>query len=129
MPISDWSSDVFSSDLKDGRRRLPFDLGHGLIDQFRQFFLAARHDRARFVRRKAFKRREQHRLAAGRCDRAQPTLGGALQIVAFAIAVNFDLGAVVNALKRLVERSDEHTSELQSHMRSSYAVFCLNKKK
>src|SRR3546814_10884812 len=25
-------------------------------------------------------------------------------------------------------RSDEHTSELQSLMRSSYAVFCLNKK-
>src|SRR3546814_10216076 len=26
-------------------------------------------------------------------------------------------------------RSEEHTSELQSLMRSSYAVFCLNKKK
>src|SRR3546814_7099595 len=28
-----------------------------------------------------------------------------------------------------VERSEEHTSELQSLMRSSYAVFCLKKKK
>src|SRR3546814_5573276 len=27
-----------------------------------------------------------------------------------------------------VERSEEHTSELQSLMRSSYAVFCLKKK-
>src|SRR3546814_9816843 len=27
------------------------------------------------------------------------------------------------------ERSEEHTSELQSLMRSSYAVFCLQKKK
>src|SRR3546814_5660312 len=26
-------------------------------------------------------------------------------------------------------RSEEHTSELQSLMRTSYAVFCLNKKK
>src|SRR3546814_2891518 len=26
-------------------------------------------------------------------------------------------------------RSEEHTSELQSRMRSSYAVFCLKKKK
>src|SRR3546814_10025030 len=26
-------------------------------------------------------------------------------------------------------RSEEHTSELQSLMRSAYAVFCLNKKK
>src|SRR3546814_2306966 len=29
----------------------------------------------------------------------------------------------------LVQRSEEHTSELQSLMRISYAVFCLNKKK
>src|SRR3546814_10174843 len=28
-----------------------------------------------------------------------------------------------------VERSEEHTSELQSLMRTSYAVFCLTKKK
>src|SRR3546814_2166562 len=28
----------------------------------------------------------------------------------------------------LVKRSEEHTSELQSLMRNSYAVFCLNKK-
>src|SRR3546814_3397864 len=30
--------------------------------------------------------------------------------------------------KRLIERSEEHTSELQSLMRISYAVFCLKKK-
>src|SRR3546814_7750604 len=30
---------------------------------------------------------------------------------------------------RSILRSDEETSELQSLMRSSYAVFCLNKKK
>src|SRR3546814_9293670 len=29
----------------------------------------------------------------------------------------------------LIFRSEEHTSELQSLMRSSYAVFCLKKKK
>src|SRR3546814_8962490 len=28
----------------------------------------------------------------------------------------------------VVQRSEEHTSELQSLMRISYAVFCLNKK-
>src|SRR3546814_2949006 len=32
-------------------------------------------------------------------------------------------------LKGLGERSEEHTSELQSLMRISYAVFCLTKKK
>src|SRR3546814_10500070 len=34
-----------------------------------------------------------------------------------------------SALVYLVGRSEEHTSELQSLMRSSYAVFCLKKKK
>src|SRR3546814_6398516 len=32
------------------------------------------------------------------------------------------------ALEELVRRSEEHTSELQSLMRISYAVFCLKKK-
>src|SRR3546814_4134581 len=32
-------------------------------------------------------------------------------------------------LKMLWQRSEEHTSELQSLMRISYAVFCLKKKK
>src|SRR3546814_8386721 len=31
--------------------------------------------------------------------------------------------------RRQQERSEEHTSELQSLMRISYAVFCLNNKK
>src|SRR3546814_7148281 len=32
-------------------------------------------------------------------------------------------------IRAVVTRSEEHTSELQSLMRISYAVFCLNKKK
>src|SRR3546814_8900015 len=35
----------------------------------------------------------------------------------------------VTTLKHLKARSEEHTSELQSLMRISYAVFCLKKKK
>src|SRR3546814_1417677 len=31
--------------------------------------------------------------------------------------------------KAIIDRSEEHTSELQSLMRISYAVFCLKKKK
>src|SRR3546814_1002063 len=34
-----------------------------------------------------------------------------------------------NAAARMLKRSEEHTSELQSLMRISYAVFCLKKKK
>src|SRR3546814_1651971 len=38
--------------------------------------------------------------------------------------------AHIHALARdLAQRSEEHTSELQSLMRISYAVFCLKKKK
>src|SRR3546814_4710536 len=36
--------------------------------------------------------------------------------------------ATARALDLLEERSEEHTSELQSLMRISYAVFCLKKK-
>src|SRR3546814_1472434 len=38
------------------------------------------------------------------------------------------LGRIVEMVA-VEERSEEHTSELQSLMRISYAVFCLNKKK
>src|SRR3546814_4967727 len=38
-------------------------------------------------------------------------------------------GAFTTASARLSARSEEHTSELQSLMRISYAVFCLKKKK
>src|SRR3546814_9984139 len=41
-------------------------------------------------------------------------------------AVGLDIFRERNA--NLVERSEEHTSELQSLMRISYAVFCLKKK-
>src|SRR3546814_7055881 len=33
-----------------------------------------------------------------------------------------------NSAKLITDRSEEHTSELQSLMRTSYAVFCLKKK-
>src|SRR3546814_2123795 len=35
----------------------------------------------------------------------------------------------VRACRPMADRSEEHTSELQSLMRISYAVFCLKKKK
>src|SRR3546814_3496037 len=39
-----------------------------------------------------------------------------------------DVGTRVDQAEVDVERSEEHTSELQSLMRISYAVFCLKKK-
>src|SRR3546814_7176267 len=46
-----------------------------------------------------------------------------------AIAAGSELGAGDIVLRRPAVRSEEHTSELQSLMRTSYAVFCLKKKK
>src|SRR3546814_10814842 len=39
------------------------------------------------------------------------------------------VGAMNAVHDRYAARSDEHTSELQSLMRNSYAVFCLKKEK
>src|SRR3546814_7320735 len=40
-----------------------------------------------------------------------------------------DARGIERHIERLAVRSEEHTSELQSLMRISYAVFCLKKKK
>src|SRR3546814_3484804 len=42
---------------------------------------------------------------------------------------NQGMRAIAKAIESTINRSEEHTSELQSLMRISYAVFCLNKKK
>src|SRR3546814_8902400 len=49
------------------------------------------------------------------------------------MVININLGAILNINEGLLkngfnDRSEEHTSELQSLMRISYAVFCLKKK-
>src|SRR3546814_7933019 len=110
MRISDWSSDVCSSDLVEHRHHLAVDVLDTVaaVDQ---------HQRAL-----------EHRPPA--------------QIVVDQEAPFFDdipgrLGKAVSGhvdepehqRRADVEiRSEEHTSELQSLMRISYAVFCLKKK-
>src|SRR3546814_10694959 len=95
MRISDWSSDVCSSDLHDAG-----DPVRALADQ----------------RRRAL----QHPPTLVRPD-APPMAESPLRRVERAIEI------VVGRMRHL--RSEEHTSELQSLMRISYAVFCLKKKK
>src|SRR3546814_1354802 len=41
---------------------------------------------------------------------------------------SIDTGMGLERVAAVMQRSEEHTSELQSLMRSSYAVFCLKKK-
>src|SRR3546814_1775176 len=58
-------------------------------------------------------------IVSGRADRTfggRWHVGGAVMVESFGVIIH-------------IQRSEEHTSELQSLMRISYAVFCLKKKK
>src|SRR3546814_6245630 len=119
MRISDWSSDVCSSDLGVQRfleidpclalavaflahdHRLAPDANHGLLRG-----AGGAGDADQIVE---FPARGFGRLGLGGIDEARARL---------AVGAGADHG----------ERSEEHTSELQSLMRISYAVFCLKKK-
>src|SRR3546814_5528258 len=71
-------------------------------------------------------------LAAGRTALLALLLDqGLLEVHLAAVAPPVTVGGKLPRLGRGVEgeRSEEHTSELQSLMRNSYAVFCLKKKK
>src|SRR3546814_6273967 len=115
MRISDWSSDVCSSDLKGSGR------GLGASRLFQQLAV------------------EAHIFHV---DRANLRIAGTGREPAIAIQPRLEIAAVecrvdVHFLppeaiwRRECSwlRSEEHTSELQSLMRISYAVFCLKKKK
>src|SRR3546814_10050286 len=98
MRISDWSSDVCSSDLRDGggRERLPCNEGKGQA-------VECSCDPA----------------ADGEYTKQHDNRGG---------DAHAGTSSVSPAQRRCrVWRSEEHTSELQSLMRPSYAVFCLKK--
>src|SRR3546814_1794330 len=60
------------------------------------------------------------------CSSIRSTLLALLSVEAVSV---MSCCAVRKARLRSVHRSEEHTSELQSLMRISYAVFCLKKKK
>src|SRR3546814_3007744 len=110
MRISDWSSDVCSSDLYFRLQRPPrplFTLGtlRTQADLHRQGTALLR-----IVGR-------NHRIISGKSP------FGAILIRCHAIVRH---PVTLQHLQLL--RSEEHTSELQSLMRISYAVFCLKKK-
>src|SRR3546814_2075586 len=134
MRISDWSSDVCSSDLGRHRRGLRGAVEAGL----------GHHHRARGLEAAAFADADDaahlHPQRLGVHPRALLRLlerGAAGFVVDRFGLVDLEAGAVdlVGAagdqrVEHFAElRSEEHTSELQSLMRISYAVFCLKKKK
>src|SRR3546814_6344650 len=134
LRISDWSSDVCSSDLI-----VEFDpdlaigaAGVGLVgdktDRARHRTCAVKRalrSRERFDARevigvdieRALNRRDRHFVEIGADRRQRRRMIG---VLARRDAAEINLAEPW--------RSEEHTSELQSLMRTSYAVFCLQKK-
>src|SRR3546814_7247743 len=128
MRISDWSSDVCSSDL----------LRSGSACRFRQFGNESQRN-AQLVEL-VMRAQECDRLVGAglardlrdfdACLAQRPLRLGFLRCVVVqehvlrdpVVEEQFDAGLGG-------ERSEEHTSELQSLMRISYAVFCLKKNK
>src|SRR3546814_7384987 len=109
MRISDWSSDVCSSDLTPTRRRSS-NRAHRARSS-----LAPRSPRGWALargRKSGARRPKRRSTTSPRCSKVRIC---ASSRPAWAAA-------------RAQGRSEEHTSELQSLMRTSYAVFCLKKK-
>src|SRR3546814_8962093 len=106
MRISDWSSDVCSSDLTcrtDGGNLQPLPLREGY-----KLGQSARSTGGMEQGHGFFRHRRLQPFGIPRLRRL----------------INI---AVDDCERRRIKRSEEHTSELQSLMRTSYAVFCLKK--
>src|SRR3546814_7575061 len=106
MRISDWSSDVCSSDL-DHPDAFDAALGRRGLEPRAADLIALD---------------ERHRAVITEVQAGQARRNEASKAIGAAKAQKDE--ATAQAL-----RSEEHTSELQSLMRNSYAVFCLKKKK
>src|SRR3546814_1046968 len=107
MRISDWSSDVCSSDLV-----IPNSTVTKVIDDLTY----ANGPGVHFV-------------LIGFANEKQPTVMSTVDPEGLNKLLNWLLQRKEACTVDLLDmRSEEHTSELQSLMRISYAVFCLNKK-
>src|SRR3546814_4344848 len=128
MRISDWSSDVCSSDLSGNDRVLKaMNRSHSRESYLRiiERVRAARPDIA-----------ISGDFIVGFPGETEAEFLDTLEIVRavnYAQAYSFKYsprpGTPAADMAGQVARSEEHTSELQSLMRISYAVFCLKKKK
>src|SRR3546814_3060678 len=120
MRISDWSSDVCSSDL--------IEIGKG-FGEAEQLAIVVPVTVPAHV--PAFDQNAAETVLRGKIDIALRFFGrGAVDaVMAPASLVDVHRPPDADILARFEpRRSEEHTSELQSLMRISYAVFCLKKK-
>src|SRR3546814_9761524 len=127
MRISDWSSDVCSSDLPTRSKRRASSASTS-----RFWRRVSDRSPARLSLMQPQRRAEQRHRDRGERDPAPRHEADIVDVAAAAAAPVGDLGdgeQRPRADTHRQHRSEEHTSELQSLMRISYAVFCLKKKK
>src|SRR3546814_2056459 len=119
LRISYWSSDVCSSDLFYAPYFEISDVGrHGSVGRL----IRGRERQANILRVEKLKRILVGCVKSSDVEPAPP-----ISQAEIGLGAHFHVGKFF--LARLLERrSEEHTSELQSLMRISYAVFCLKKK-
>src|SRR3546814_6085303 len=139
MRISDWSSDVCSSDLlrhrlaELGEVEAAVDGGADLAFAPPGEELVHRRLHLSSITFTLVDRAPADILAPVEARHAdileQQQVDADLRDLAAGVANGDELAADGERAQRFVERSEEHTSELQSLMRISYADFCLKKKK
>src|SRR3546814_5487110 len=128
MRISDWSSDVCSSDLAAhiGAAQIDEGIDPGNAGDHAAVLIGQGHRRLDFA----------HADPIELAGNTGPDLtgdighltGGVLGVDRRHVA-SLLIDSIDNVAPLRCMRSEEHTSELQSLMRISYAVFCLKKKK
>src|SRR3546814_3125114 len=127
MRISDWSSDVCSSDLAMKHNALVCNIGHfdneiqmdrlNAADGVTKMNIKPQVDHYTFPNGKSIYVLAEGRLVNLGCANGHP---------AFVMSNSFSNQtlAQIDLWKNKDSRSEEHTSELQSLMRHSYAVYC-----
>src|SRR3546814_2763719 len=121
MRISDWSSDVCSSDLL---QRLIINCTAAWSASRSQILVELSGGLDSSIVTAALKSADADFSAI---TFATPDAEGDERVYARAVAAR--CGIALAEVEHDDHRSEEHTSELQSLMRISYAVFCLKKKK
>src|SRR3546814_3255645 len=133
MRISDWSSDVCSSDLEEPRGLVVIALGK--LGSF-ELNYSSDIDPILIFDPETLPRRSRDdpdeaavRIARRMVEILSARTGdGHVLRVDLRLRPHPEVTPIVLPYSAAI-RSEEHTSELQSLMRSSYAVFCLKKKK